>query len=171
MRHLMCLTCLLVLVACAPAAPRAVDLLPTVPTANVVEGQTLVEYLRSFQQGIVELRTHPAETQLLKIVDDVRACYAAINGVAVRAYADKRLPLMSGVIAIVNRRDLADMTQFSGCLAQADQSLVLQPTFALCSHSYTLPRADAQYEVAYLALSQNMCAALCARLPGCTAHR
>jgi hypothetical protein len=169
MHYLICLTCVLVLVACTPATPPAVDLLPTVPTANVVQGQTLVQYQRSLQTGIVDLRDHPAEAQLLKIIDDARACYEAIAGTTVRVYADKRLPLMSGFIVIANRQDLTDTTQFSSCLAQGAQSPVSQPTFALCSHSYTMPRGDAQYEVAYLALSQTMCDAFCAKLPGCTA--
>jgi len=165
------LLCVFVLAACTPTAPPAADLLPTVPTANVVQDQTLAQYQRSLQTGIIGLREHPAEAQLLTLIDDAHACYKAIAGTSVRIYADKRLPLMSGFIAIANRHDQIDPTPFSSCLAQGTQSPALQPTFALCSYSYTLTRGDTQYDVAYLALSQAMCTAFCARLPGCTAQQ
>ena len=142
MCRLICLVCVLALAACTPAVPSAADLLPVVPTANVVEGQTLVQFQRSSPTGITDLNAHPAEAELLKIVDDAHTCYEAINGTAVRVYADKRLPLMSGFIAIADRRDLTDTTQFSSCLTQAVQPPALQPTFALCSHSYTMSRGD-----------------------------
>lgn len=171
MRHLVCLTAVAVLVACAPPVPSAADLLPIVPTADIVEGQTLIQYHRSRPAGAVDLQVHPAEAQLLQLIDDVYACYQNVGGTAMRRYADKRLPLMSGFIVIANRRDLDNTTQFNGCLAQAAQSPMLQPTFALCSYSYTMPRGDAQFEVAYLALSQTMCKAFCARLSGCTTQR
>ena len=170
MRYFMCLACALVLAACIPATPPATDLLPTVSTANVVEGQTLVQYQRSLKTGVTDLRDHPAEAQLLKLIDDAHVCYEAIPGTVVRVYADKRLPLMSGFVAVADRHDLTDTMQFSSCAALAAQSLALQPTFALCSQSYTLPRDGTQYEVAYIALSQTMCDAFCARLPGCTAQ-
>ncbi|HTP11843.1 MAG TPA: hypothetical protein VMP08_26495 [Anaerolineae bacterium] len=170
MRHFICLMCVLVLAACTPVAPPAADLLPVVPTANVVEGQTLLQYQRSLKTGIADLREHPAEAQLLNVIDEAQACYKTIAGTTVRVYADKRLPLMSGFIAIANRRDLTDTAQFSRCAASAAQSPVPLPTFALCSHSYTMLRGDIEYEVAYVALSQTMCDTFCAKLPGCAAH-
>jgi hypothetical protein len=164
-RRFIILNIVLLLTACAPAGPRATELLPTVTTAQTVEGK-LADFLRSSKEGLVMLRTHPAETDLIDLIDRAQSCYQQIEGVATRAYSDNRLPLMAG-IAVITDRAATDQGQLDRCLALSQQTFPAKPTFELCSQAYTTTLGSREFYLAYMALSPNMCQILCDHLSNC----
>jgi hypothetical protein len=166
-RRLIILSIVLLLAACAPAGPRAAELLPTVDTAQIVEGK-LADYMRSSKVGVVTLGAHPAETDLIDVIDQAWACYQQIDGVATQAYSDKRLPLMLGVVFIADLTS-SDRAALDRCFAMGQQTIAGKPTYERCAQAYTTTVGAKEFYAAYLALAPNMCTILCAHLPSCTA--
>jgi hypothetical protein len=164
-RHFIILPIVL-LVACASAGPRAAELLPTVETAQVVDGQ-LADYMRSSKVGVVTLGAHPAETDLIDVIDQAWACYQQIDGVATQAYSDKRLPLMLGIVVIADLSN-GDRAALDRCFTLGQQTIAGKPTYERCAQAYTTTVGTKEFYAAYLALPPNMCTILCMQLPGCT---
>jgi hypothetical protein len=156
----------LLLSACAPAGPRATELLPTVKTAQVVDGK-LSDFMRASKDGVMMLRTHSAETDLIGIIDQGRACYQQIEGVATQAYSDRRLPLMSGIVVVADLTT-TDRAALDRCFALSQQTLASKPTYELCAQAYTTTVGTQEFYAAYVALPPNMCQILCTQLPNCT---
>jgi len=164
-RSTIALSLMLLMIGCRPASPRATELLPTLSTAQSVEGK-LADYVRSFGEGLVMLRTHPAEMDLLDLIDQERACYQQIAGVATRAYSDHRLPLMAGFVVIADLTS-TDRPTFDLCYALSQQTPASKPTYEPCSQAYTTTLGSAEFYVSYVALSPNMCKTLCDHLSNC----
>jgi hypothetical protein len=165
-RYLIGVNLVLLLSACAPAGPRAVELLPTVKTARVIEGN-LSDFMQATYDGTVMLRAHPAETALLNIIDQERACYQQIDGVATQTYSDKRLPLMAGIVVVADLTT-TDRAALDRCFTLSQQSIPSKPTYELCTEAYTTTLGTHEFYAAYVALPPNMCQILCAQLPNCT---
>lgn len=165
-RPLIVLPIVLLLAACASTGPRATELLPTVDTAQVVENK-LADYMRSSKVGVVTLGAHPAETDLIDIIDAAWACYQQIDGIATQAYSDKRLPLMLGIVVIADLT-ATDRAALDRCFAMGQQTITSKPTYERCSQAYTTTVGSKEFYAAYLALAPNMCTILCAHLPNCT---
>ncbi len=165
MRQVILASLILLLAACVPSGPQPADLLPTIKTAQVIDGP-LSEYLQSSKNGMTMLQSHPAETMLLGMIDQVRACYQRIEGVATQAYSDLRIPLMAGIVVIAEQ-PAVDRAALDRCLAMSQQTPADKPTFALCSQAYTTTYGTKEFYAAYLALAPNMCLSLCTHLPNC----
>jgi hypothetical protein len=165
-RRLIILPIVLLLAACAPTGPRATELLPTVNTAQVVEGK-LADFMRSSKVGVVTLGAHPVETDLIDVIDQAWACYQQIDEAAAQAYSDKRLPLMLGVVVIADLTH-SDRAALDRCFAMGQQTIAGKPTYEPCAQAYTTTIGTKEFYAAYLALAPNMCIILCSHLPNCT---
>jgi hypothetical protein len=149
---------------------EAESMLPDVPNTTIVRGQTIAEYIASLASGGSLLTGNPPLAAAIEFAQGAINCYQEIGAVAVRIYSDNAFPLSSGLVAIVDRNAITDLGNLARCLGGGAQAGA-QATIQICSHSYTLPKNDNEFNIAYLATTEEMCQAFCSRLEGCTAHR
>jgi hypothetical protein len=172
MKHrmgLISLELILILAACTPTQGGATALLPNIPTANIVEGRTISEFLAGLPGG-AELKTSfPQLFTAVEYVEKVTGCYQKIGAVAVRTYSDKVTPLSSGTVAIVDRNAITDPGNLAACLTSPRALSQAQPAISPCAKAYTLKKDNNEFLIAYIASTQEMCAAFCSGLEGCTA--
>jgi hypothetical protein len=174
-KRILCLSLMAViaLTACQPQEGSAKDMLPDVPDTTVVEGQTITQFLAKLADGAALVAANP---QLIPVVQRVEAsltCYQDLGAVALRTYTDKKFPLSAGIVAIIDRKALTDPTNFMNCVlgrAQGAAESAATPTIQPCTKSYTLKKNDNEFNIAYLATTQEMSQAFCSRLEGCTSQ-
>jgi hypothetical protein len=161
-----------IIAACTPTAGGAAALLPDIPTANIVEGRTLTEFLSSLPGSQALKTSFPQVFTAAEFVDQVTGCYQKIGAVAVRVYSDKQFPLSSGTVAIVDRNALTDPANFVNCVAANAQSAApeTQPALNPCAKTYTLQKDNNEFYIAYIASTQEMCQAICSGLQGCSSN-
>lgn len=151
----------------------AAQLLPDLPNANVIEGQTITQYITNLGEGASLLQANPLLAGAIAIADNAVTCYQDLGAVAMRLYSDKTTPLSSGAAAIVDKKALLDPGNLILCVtgqAQnnfAGQTLTIQP----CFHTYVLTKDDREYHIVYLGTTAEICDALCNGLEGCVASR
>jgi hypothetical protein len=159
-----------VVAACTPTPGGATALLPNVPTANIVEGRTISEFLAGLPGGAALKTSFPQLFTVVEYVEQVTSCYQKIGAVAVRTYSDKVTPLSSGTVAIVDRNAITDPANLIACLGNTpNPSAQAQPAISPCAKTYTLKKENNEFYIAYIASTQEMCTAICSGLEGCTA--
>lgn len=161
---------LLVLTAACDSLGRpggAAGLLPDVPDAEVVEGQTISEYIATLTSGATLLAGNPPLVAAIEFAQGAINCYQDIGAVAVRVYSDKEFPLSSGMVAIVDRNAITDLGNLARCLG-GGQEFGAQAAIDVCAHFYTLKKDDNEFYIAYVGTTQEMCQAFCTRLEGCS---
>ncbi len=173
------LAALLILAACAPNRGLADRMIPDVPNTNIVEGQTITDFINKLADGKALLAANPQLAAAIRFTENVVSCYQAIGGVALRMYSDRSFPVSAGMVVVVDKTAMTDVTNLAFCLNQSrqilrapnTQQLVIQP----CSANYDLTKKDEASKdhdlfITYLASTPDMCHAFCSRLEGCTAH-
>ena len=145
----------------------APDLLPEVPNARTIEGQTIVQYLSSLADGAALKTLHPELWAAVQITEGLITCYQDIGAVAVRVYSDRDFPLSAGMVAIVDRNAIADPANLVKCIGSGLQPYSALPTIKPCASSYTLHKDDNEFTIAYAGTTREMCDAFCSKLEGC----
>ena len=167
-----CLLILLVVVViagCTSQQGSAKDLLPDVPNATVVEGQTITQFLSKAADGAALAAANPELVPVIQRVEASLTCYQDLGAVALRTYTDKTFPLSAGVVAIIDRNALTNPTNFANCvLGRAQGSGSASVTIEPCVKTYTLKKNDNEFYIAYIATTKEMCTAFCSKLEGCT---
>jgi predicted small secreted protein len=159
----------LTLTACQTQKGSAKDLLPVVPNTNVVEGETITQFLTKVADGAALAATNPELIPLIQRVEASLTCYQGLGAVALRTYTDKTFPLSAGIVAIIDRNALTNPTNFANCvLGRAQASNAAAPTIDPCVKNYTLKKDDNEFYIAYIATTKEMCTAFCSKLEGCT---
>lgn len=163
------LALLLIVAACDTGGTQggAAALLPDVPNAKIVEGQTISEYIASLASGATLLTGNPALAAGIEFAQGAINCYQEIGAVAVRIYSDLTFPLSTGMVAIVDRNAVTDLGNVARCLGGGRQSSA-QATLEVCVNSYTLNKDDNEFYIAYVGTTAEMCSAICSRLEGCS---
>jgi hypothetical protein len=159
------------LAACQSQKGSAKDLLPEVPNATVVEGQTITQFLAKAADGAALAAANPELIPLIQRLEASLTCYQDLGAVALRTYTDKTFPLSAGIIAVIDQKALKDPVNFANCVlgrAQGAEAGVAAPTIEPCIKTYTLKKDDNEFSIAYLATTKEMCAAFCSKLEGCT---
>lgn len=158
----------LIITACTPTQGGATAMLPIIPTANIVEGKTISEFLAGLPGGSTLKTAFPQLFSVVEYVEQVTSCYSKIGAVAVRTYSDKATPLSSGTVAIVDRNAVTDLNNLAACVIKKPQSLAPQPAISPCAKAYTLKKDNNEFYIAYIASTQEMCTAFCSALEGCS---
>jgi predicted small secreted protein len=159
----------LTLTACQTQKGSAKDLLPVVPNTNVVEGETITQFLTKAADGAALAAANPELIPLIQRVEASLTCYQGLSAVALRTYTDKTFPLSAGIVAIIDRNALTNPTNFANCvLGRAQASNAAAPTIDPCVKNYTLKKDDNEFYIAYIATTKEMCTAFCSKLEGCT---
>jgi len=164
------LTLALLLTGCDLFSGRrgsAPDLLPEVPNARTIEGQTIVQYLSTLADGEALKALHPELWAAAQITEGVITCYQEIGAVAVRVYSDRDFSLSAGMVAIVDRNAIADPANLAKCIGSGLQLYSTVPTIKPCASSYTLQKDDNEFYIAYVGTTREMCDAFCSKLEGC----
>jgi hypothetical protein len=156
----------LIITACNPNPGGATAMLPNIPTANIVEGKTISEFLAGLPGGSTLKTAFPQLFSVVEYVEQVTGCYAKIGAVAVRTYSDKATPLSSGTVAIVDRNAITDPANLAACVFKRPSALST-PDISPCAKMYTLKKDTNEFYIAYIASTQEMCAAFCSALEGC----
>ena len=159
----------LILTACNPNPGGATAMLPNISTANIVEGKTISEFLAGLPGGSNLKTAFPQLFTVVEYVEQVTGCYQKIGAVAVRTYSDKVTPLSSGTVAIVDRNAITDPANLAACVFKTPQTLAPTPAISPCAKLYTLKKDSNEFYIAYIASTQEMCAAFCSALEGCAA--
>lgn len=155
-----------------PAEPPAATMLPDLPGYNVVEGQTLTDYLNTVAGGAALLAGQPELAAVVAVVDEIGGCYQDVGAARARLYSNADAPLTAGAVAIADRNELLDPANFFQCAVPqlrpqtGDQAGAIEP----CGTSYTLEQEDNAFYIAYAGTRPEICRAFCAQLPECTAH-
>jgi hypothetical protein len=161
---------LLMLVAACDSLGRpggAAALLPDVPNAKVIEGQTISEYIATLSSGASLLSGNPPLVAAIEFAQAAITCYQDIGAVAIRVYSDEAFPLSSGLVAVVDRNAITDLGNLARCLG-GGQANSAQAAISICANTYTLKKDDNEFYIAYLGTTEEMCQAFCARLEGCS---
>ena len=159
----------LVLTACQTQRGSAKDLLPNVPNTTVVEGQTITQFLAKAADGAALVAANPELIPLIQRVEASLTCYQDLGAVALRTYTDKSFPLSAGIVAIIDHKALTDPANFANCvLGRAQGAETAIPTIEPCLKTYTLKKDNNEFDIAYVATTQEMCQAFCSQLEGCT---
>lgn len=151
----------------------AAALLPSIPNTKVIEGKTITQYIISLSEGSSLLAGQPLLAAAIKAAEGTIACYQNIGAVALRVYNDLASPLSNGIIAVIDRKAIADPANLVHCLrggggpSVGAQSVTIQP----CANTYTLTKNNTEFSIFYLATTKEMCEAICTRLEGCTASQ
>ena len=174
-KRILCLSLIavIVLTACQPQKGSAKDMLPEVPDTTVVEGQTITQFLAKLADGAALLTANPQLIPAIQRVEASLTCYQDLGAVALRTYTSKNFPLSAGIVAIVDRKALTDPLNFANCVLGRAQGAAVgseAPTIQPCTKSYTLKKDDNEFNIAYLATTQEMCQAFCSRLEGCASQ-
>ncbi len=168
--RLLMLTILLLAAACGPVPGGATALLPDVPNTNVVEGQTISQFIAKLGNGAALATASP---QMLVLIDRAQSavdCLQKIGAVATRTYTDKTYPLSAGVVGIVDRNAATNLANLQQCITnpRGPSAQSEAPTLKPCANAYTLQKNGNEFYIAYLATTAEMCQAFCSRLEGCT---
>ncbi|HZY44173.1 MAG TPA: hypothetical protein VFF70_05410 [Anaerolineae bacterium] len=159
-----------IITACTPTPGGATAMLPNISTANIVEGKTISEFLAGLPGGSTLKTAFPQLFTVVEYVEQVTVCYQKIGAVAVRTYSDKVTPLSSGTVAIIDKKALTDPANLIACLGNTlNPSAQAQPAISPCAKAYTLQKDNNEFFIAYIASTQEMCAAFCSGLEGCAA--
>ena len=159
----------LIISACTPTSGGAAALLPDIPSANIVEGRTISEFLASLPGSAAMKASFPQLFSVVEYVEQVTGCYQKIGAVAVRTYSDKQFPLSSGTVAIVDRNALTDPSNLIACASSTPSAEAeAQPTIKPCVSAYSLTKNNNEFYIAYIASTEEMCTAICSGLEGCT---
>jgi hypothetical protein len=157
------------LAACQTQRGSATGLLPNVPNTTVVEGETITQFLAKVADGAALAAANPELIPLIQRVEASLTCYQGLGAVALRTYTDKTLPLSAGIVAIIDRKALTNPANFANCVlgrasAMGADALTINP----CVKTYTLKKDDNEFDIAYIATTQEMCQAFCSKLEGCS---
>lgn len=158
----------LIITACTPTQGSADTLLPNIPTANIVEGKTITEFLTGLPGGTTLKTAFPQLFSVVEYVEQVTSCYSKLGAVAVRTYSDKTTPLSSGTVAIVDRNAITDPANLAACVIKGPAAFsATQPTIQPCAQTYTLKKNNNEFYIAFIASTKEMCTAICSGLEGC----
>ena len=146
----------------------ATGLLPDIPNATVVEGQTITQFIGKLSDGAALITGNPELVLVIDRVENTLVCYQNIGAVAVRAYSDQTFPLSAGMVAIADRNAVTNPANAAACLAGRGQAQTPQLKIQPCTKSYTLQKDNDEFYIAYMATTQAMCDAFCSKLEGCT---
>ena len=150
-------------------SPTAEDMLPDMPGYNVVEGESLTDYVSTVSGGAALLAGQPELALLAAGVDQVVSCYEDAGAIQTQLYSDQAQATSAGVVAIADRNALLDPQTLFTCftpIASAQDAYVIEP----CMDSYRLVTEDNEFYIAYAGTTQEICAAFCAALEGCEEH-
>jgi hypothetical protein len=162
------LTMLLVITAaCTPTRGSATDMLPNVPNTKVVEGQSITQFISSLADGAALTAGNPELVLVIKRIESTLKCFQDNGAVGVRTYTDLTFPLSAGIVVIVDRNAVTNLANLTQCLTAQPDAAQAAPTLQPCSKSYTLPKDNNEFFIAYVASTQEMCQAFCSRLEGC----
>ena len=153
---------------CTPRHGGATDLLPSVPNTNVVEGQTITQFIGKLADGATLIAGHPELVLVVDRVENTLVCYQNLGAAAVRAYSDQSSPLSAGMIAILDRSTVTNPANVFACLTSSGGAQMQQVQIQPCTKSYTLQKDNNEFYIAYVASTQEMCNAFCSKLEGCT---
>jgi len=165
---LVALTLLVIAAACDSLGRPggAAALLPDVPNAKVIEGQTISEYIATLSSGASLLTGNPPLVAAIEFAQGAINCYQDIGAVAVRVYSDETFPLSSGMVAVVDRNAITDLGNLARCLG-GGQTDGAQAAISICANTYTLKKDDNEFYIAYIGTTEEMCQAFCTGLEGC----
>ena len=159
----------LTLTACQSQTGSAKDMLPNVPNTTVVEGQTITQFLAKAADGAALAAANPELIPLIQRVEASLTCYQDLGAVALRTYTDKSFALSAGIVAIIDRNALTNPANFANCvLGRAQGEAQAVPAIQPCAKTYTLKKDNNEFDIAYIATTQEMCQAFCSQLAGCT---
>jgi len=158
---------LLITSACTPTRGSATDMLPNVPNTKVVEGQSITQFISSLANGAALTAGNPELVLVVKRIENTLKCFQDNGAVGVRTYTDQTFPLSAGIVVIVDRNAVTNLANLTQCLAAPADAAQAAPTIQPCSKSYTLPKDNNEFFIAYVASTQEMCQAFCSRLEGC----
>ena len=150
-------------------SPTAEDMLPDMPGYNVVEGESLTDYVSTVSGGAALLAGQPELALLAAGVDHVVSCYQDAGAIQTQLYSDQAQATSAGVVAIADRNALLDPETLFACftpIVSAQDAYVIQP----CMDSYQLVTENNVFYVAYAGTTQEICAAFCEALEGCEEH-
>lgn len=148
------------------------DMLPDLPNTNVIEGQTISEYIATLAEGASLLQANPLLALAIEITDNAVTCYQDIGAVALRIYSDVESPLSSGAVAIVDRNALLDAGNLVRCVTgDVQENMAQVVTVQPCFHIYVLTQDDNEFHIVYVGTTMEMCDALCNSLQGCPLSR
>lgn len=172
---LVLLALVVIAAACNSGTPGgARSLLPdlsSMPNLQVIEGQTITEFISTLAEGQALLAANPLLAGAIQFAEGAIKCYQDLGAVAVRIYSDKNFPLASGMVAIVDKTAVADPANFVTCLTGGSGLIGPQTAIQICLHSYELKKDDHEYQIAYLGTTDDICNALCNSLEGCLDSR
>ncbi len=157
----------LLITACTPNPGSATAMLPNIPTADIVEGKTITQFISSLPGGDLLASKFPQLYSVVQYVEQVGTCYSKLGAVAMRTYSDKQTPLSSGTVLIIDRNALTDPANLAACLTKRPSALsaaTIQP----CAKTYTLKKDNNEFYIAFIASTQEMCTAICSGLEGCS---
>jgi hypothetical protein len=161
------------LVSCTGQQGDAKSLLPDIPNTNVVEGETITEFVGKLTDGAALVAASPQLIPVIQRVEASLTCYQDVGAVALRTYTDKTFPLSAGIIAVMDSKALKNPVNFANCVlgaARGDAAANAAPTIEPCVKTYTLTKSDNEFHIAYMATTKEMCEAFCSKLEGCTAQ-
>ncbi len=152
--------------------PPVAQLMPeSLPGYEIVEVDSVMEYIKSLSQGGALLSGNVAMVALIERLDGTIDCYEEIGAVKSKVFVDEAFPLSTGAIAIVDQNRLTDPANFFRCVLGSGDGIMtegiqLEP----CSHTYTLERDGNQFHILYLGTTPEICHAFCSNLEGCDRH-
>jgi len=141
---------------------------------TTLDVSTIQEYIVGLGETGTALTGQFAATAAIEAVDRVVGCYQEIGAVAARGYSKDALPIVAGVVAIVNRDLLTDPQTFLACvgLAQPDMESGQQGGGGLvpCGFSYSTELEGDTFDMLYAGTDIEVCQAFCRSLPNCVGH-
>lgn len=148
----------------------AEKMLPTLSGYEVIEGETLTDYIANLSEGAALLAGHPELSATIAGVDHIVTCYQELGVAKARVYSNNEEPLEAGAVAIVDKKALLDPVNFFRCVAITDKEgfSTQAITFKPCTGNYTLERDGNTFFILYAGTTQEMCDTFCANLEGCT---
>jgi hypothetical protein len=151
--------------------PPVAQLMPAnLPGYEIVQVDSVMDYIKSLSQGGALLSGNVAMVALIERLDGTIACYEEIGAVKAEVFVDEAFPLSTGAIAIVDQNRLTDPANFFRCVVGSGGGIMTEATLEPCSHTYTLERDDNQFHILYLGTTPEICHAFCSNLEGCERH-
>lgn len=154
-------------------APRADSLMPTLNGYSTLDVSTIQEYIVSLGETGTALTGQFAATAAIEAVDQVIGCYQNVGAVAARGYSKDDLPVVAGVVAIVNRDLLTDPQTFLSCVGLAAVPESAQQGgggLVPCAFAYSTELEGDTFDMLYAGTDLEICQAFCRALPNCTGH-
>lgn len=150
--------------------PAASSLLPNLPGYTRIESSSIQDFISGLGEAGTALTGQFGATAAIGVVDRIASCYRDIGVLDASGYSQDALPVVAGVVAVVNRSQLTNPANFLNCVGVRDQGVMADPGPGMqpCTNAYTTELQGDTYDIIYAATDSELCNLFCASLPNCT---